>query len=48
MHIGSYRAIRTSGRWGHRYNLKMVPGEGIEPSNQAMNPDYIDQTLDAL
>lgn len=24
MHIGSYRAIRTSGRWSYCYNLKLV------------------------
>ena len=27
---------------------ELVPGEGIEPPNQAMNPDCIDRTLDAL
>lgn len=33
MHIGSYRAIRTSGRWGHRYNLRLDGVSGFEPEN---------------
>lgn len=33
MLIGSYRAIRTSGRWSHRYNLKLDGVSGFEPEN---------------
>lgn len=33
MHIGSYRAIRTSGKWGHRYNLKLDGVSGFEPES---------------
>lgn len=33
MHIGSYRAIRTSDMWVYRYNLKLDGVSGFEPEN---------------